>query len=116
MTWEMSGWTVSFQGCTEKDLDCHAGKFEIVRSGESPRQVEVLTTSQIEHILAGEMGKKTLSDEEREIILSVAGKHLIEQCIEQEGRVPSVLYLTGQIFFSEGAERRLLQECGLIPK
>jgi hypothetical protein len=114
MTWEMSGWTVSFQGCAEKDLDCHAGKFEIVRPGETSRQVEVLTTSQIEHILAGEMGKKTLSDEEREIVLSVAGRKLIEQCIEQEGRVPSVLYLSGQIFLSEGAERRLLQECGLI--
>jgi hypothetical protein len=111
----MSGWAVNFHGCTEKAPDCHAGKFEIVRPGEGARQVEVLTTSQIEHILAGEMGKKTLSDEEREIILSVAGKHLIEQCIEQEGHVPAVLYLTGQIFLSEGAERRLLQECGLIP-
>ena len=116
MAWEMSGWTVSFYGCTEKDADCHAGKFEVVRPGEPSRQVEVLTTSQIERILAGEMGKRVLSDEERETILSVAGKHLIEQCIEQEGRIPPVLYLTGQILLSEGAGRRLLQECGLIAK
>ena len=116
MAWEMSGWTVSFYGCTEKDADCHAGKFEVARPGEPARQVEVLTTSQIERILAGEMGRKELSDDEREIILSVAGKHLIEQCIEQEGHVPSVLYLTGQILLSEGAGRRLLQECGLITK
>ena len=116
MAWEMSGWTVSFYGCTEKDADCHAGKFEVVRPGEPARQVEVLTTSQIERILAGEMGRKELSDDEREIILSVAGKQLIEQCIEREGRVPSVLYLTGQILLSEGAGRRLLQECGLITK
>ena len=76
----------------------------------------MLTTMQIEHILAGEMGKKTLSDDEREIILALAGKQLIEQCIEQEGHVPPVLYLSGQIFMSEGAERRLLQECGLLPQ
>jgi len=116
MTWEKSGWTVSFSGCAEKDPDCHAGRFEVVRTDEAARQVEVLTTSQIERILAGEMGKKALSDEEREIILAVAGKHLIEQCIEQEGRVPPVLYLSGQILMSEGAGRRLLQECGLITK
>ncbi|HUS83104.1 MAG TPA: hypothetical protein VM013_07640 [Dehalococcoidia bacterium] len=116
MAWEMSGWTVSFHGCTEKDIDCHAGKFDVRRRDEPVRQVEVLTTAQIEHVLAGEMGKKALSDEEREIILAVAGKHLIEQCIEEEGRVPSVLYLSGQIFLSEGAERRLLQECGLVAK
>ena len=115
MTWEMSGWTVSFQGCTEKDPDCHMGKFEIAHQGENARQVEVLTTSQIEHILAGELGKRELSDEEREIILAVAGRHLIEQCIE-EGHVPPVLYLSGQLFMLEGAERRLLQECGLIAK
>lgn len=114
MTWEMSGWTVSYYGCTQKDPDCHAGRFQVARADEPARQVEVLTTMQIEHILAGEMGKKALSDEEREIILSVAGKHLIEQCIEQGGRVPSVLYLSGQILLSEGAGRRLLQECGLI--
>lgn len=113
MTWEMSGWTVSFSGCTEKDPDCHAGKFVVARSDEPARQVEVLTTMQIERVLAGEMGKKALSDEEREIILSVAGKRLIEQCI-QEGHVPSVLYLSGQILISEGGSRRLLQECGLI--
>ena len=114
MTWEMGGYTVSFQGCTEKELDCHAGKFYVARSGEQPREVEVLTTSQIEHILAGEMGRRQLSDDEREIILSVAGKHLIEQCIEREGHIPEVLHLTGQILMSEGAARRLLQECGLL--
>jgi hypothetical protein len=116
MTWEMSGYTVNFQGCTEKDVDCHAGRFRVAREGESPHEVEVLTTSQTEHILAGELGKRELSDEEREIILSVGGKRLIELCIEQEGHVPPVLYLGGQIFLSEGAERRLLRECGLIPK
>ena len=115
MTWEMSGWVVRFQGCTQKGPDCHMGRFEIARAGENPRQVEVLTTSQIEHILAGELGKAELSDDEREIILAVAGKHLIEQCIE-EGHVPPVLYLSGQLFMSVGAERRLLQECGLITK
>jgi len=114
MTWEMSGWTVSYSGCAEKEPDCHVGKFMISRIDEPPRQVEVLTTTQIERILAGEMGKKTLSDEEREIIISVAGKHLIEQCIEQEGRIPPVLYLSGQILMSEGAGRRLLRECGLM--
>jgi hypothetical protein len=114
MSWEMSGWNVSFHGCTEKAPDCHTGKFDVARQGEPARQVEVMTTAQIEHILAGEMGKKALSDDEREIILAVAGKHLIEQCIEEEGRIPPVLYLSGQIFMSEGAERRLLEECGLI--
>jgi hypothetical protein len=115
MTWEMSGWVVSFQGCTEKDPDCHMGRFEVTRPGESPEQVEVLTTLQIEHILAGELGKRELSDEEREIIIAVAGRHLIEQCIE-EGNVPPTLYLSGQLFMTEGAAMRLLEECGLIEK
>ncbi len=114
MTWEMSGWVVSFQGCAEKGPDCHMGKFQIVGpGGEVSRDVEVLTTMQIEHILAGELGKTELSNDEREIILAIGGRHLIEQCI-QEGHVPPVLYLSGQLFMTEGAERRLLQECGLI--
>ena len=114
MTWEMSGWSIQFRGCVEKEPDCPCGKFEVSRENEPAREVEVLTTAQIEHILAGEMGKKALSDDEREVILAVAGRHLIEQCIEEQGHVPSVLYLSGQIFRSPGAERRLLQECGLI--
>ena len=116
MSWEMSGWTVSFHGCTEKAPDCHTGKFDIRRGDEPAREVEVMTTMQIEHILAGELGKEALSDEEREIVLAVGGRQLIEQCLEQEGRIPPVLYLSGQILMSEGAERRLLQDCGLLPE
>jgi hypothetical protein len=113
MTWEMSGWKVGFSGCTEKDRDCHAGKFEVSRAGEPAHSVEVLTTMQTEHILAGEMDKPALSDDEREVILAVAGRHLIEECIER-GHVPAVLYLSGQLLMTDGAARRLLRECGLI--
>lgn len=115
MTWEISGWVINYFGCREKDPDCHAGKFEVFRAEGPAQEVEVLTTMQVEHILAGEMGKQALSDDERGIILSVAGKHLIEECIERDGHVPAVLYLSGQLFRSEGAERRLLEECGLMP-
>ena len=115
MTWEISGWVIRYYGCTEKDPDCHMGKFEVFHAEGPAQEVEVLTTMQIEHILAGEMGKQSLSDEERGIILAVAGKQLIEECIERDGQVPTVIYFSGQIFRSEGAERRLLEECGLMP-
>ncbi|MGD0766461.1 MAG: hypothetical protein ABR978_09200 [Dehalococcoidia bacterium] len=114
MTSDIAGWVVEFRGCTEKDADCHCGQFEVAQEGRPAQQVEVLTTMQIEHILAGEMGKTALTDDERSVILATAGLHLIEHCIQEDGRVPPVLHLTGMIFRSRGAERRLLQECGLL--
>ena len=114
MTSEIPGWVIEFRGCTEKVPDCHLGQFEVAQQGAPAQQVEVLTTVQIEHILAGEMGKAALTDDERSIILATAGLHLIEQCIQRDGHVPPVLHLTGQLFRSQGAGRRLLQECGLL--
>jgi hypothetical protein len=114
MTPDIAGWSIEFQGCTEKEVDCRCGHFEVTPEGGPSQLVEVLTTAQIEHILAGELGKSELSDEERGLILSTAGRHLIEQCIREEGHVPPVLHLTGMIFRSQGAERRLLQESGLL--
>ena len=46
--------------------------------------------------------------------MSVAGRQLIEECIAERGHADPVLLLTSQIFRLPGAEKRLLQECGLL--
>jgi hypothetical protein len=114
VTRDPSAWSIEYQGWIEKQPDCTCGVFEVTQQGEQPQRVEVLTTTQIERMLAREMGKEALSEEERSRLLATAGRHLISECIEQEGRVRPLLYLTGQIFRSRGAERRLLEECGLL--
>lgn len=114
MSTHLSEWTIEFQGCFEKDVDCNCGVFRVRRLDEPEQRVEVLTTVQIERMLAKFMGKDALDDQERSLLLATAGRRLIEDCIHREGNVQPLLYLTGEIFRSRGAERRLLQESGLI--
>ena len=55
-------------------------------------RVEVRITAQIESILAREMGKRELTEQEREAILSVAGRRLIDECLAGAGpRRPAAL-------------------------
>lgn len=114
MARDISEWTIEFEGCAPESLDCCAASFGLSATGQSPLGVKVRVTSQIESILARELGKETLSDGEREKILSLAGRQLIEECLAKEGRVDAVLLLTSQIFRLPGAEKRLLRECGLL--
>lgn len=114
MSTHLSEWSIEFHGCFEKDVDCNCGVFRVRRLDEPEQRVEVLTTVQIEQMLAKVIGKDALSDHERSALLATAGRHLIEDCIHHDGRVQPLLFLTGEIFHSRGAERRLLQESGLI--
>ncbi len=114
MARDISRWTIEFEGCAPDSLDCSTASFGLSAAGQSPLTVEVRVTSQIESILARELGKETLSEGDREKILSVAGRRLIEECLAKEGRVDAVLLLTSHIFRLPGAGKRLLRECGLL--
>jgi hypothetical protein len=114
MAADVSKWTIEFAGCAQESPECDAGLFSVSGAGKGPLEVEVRVTSQIESILARELGKKALTEGEREKIVSVAGRRLIEECLAKEGRVDPVVLLTSQIFRLPGAEKRLLQECGLL--
>ena len=111
---DISRWSIQFEGCTRESAECDTALFDVVEEGESPLRVEVRITAQIESILAREMGRRELTQQERETILSTAGRRLIEECLRERGHVDPVLLLTSQIFREHGAERRLLRECGLI--
>ena len=114
MVRDISEWTIEFEGCAPESPECDAARFALSATGQTPLRVEVRVTSQIESILARELGKETLTEGEREKILSVAGRQLIEEYLAKEGRVDPVLLLTSQIFRLPGAEKRLLRECGLL--
>jgi hypothetical protein len=111
---DVSGRSIRFERCTRECAECDTARFAVVEEGGRPQRVEVRITAQIEDILAREMGKRELTQQEREAILSVAGQRLIEECLRERGGVDPVLLLTSQIFREPGAEHRLLQECGLI--
>ena len=111
---DISRWSIQFEGCARESAECDTAHFDVVEEGKSPLRVEVRITAQIESILAREMGRRQLTEEEREAILSTAGRHLVEECLRERGRVDPVLLLTSQIFRQRGAERRLLRECRLI--
>lgn len=107
--------SIIFLGCEESagtDRDC--GYFS-VRYQDREQRVEVRTTVQIEQILAHELGKSHLSRAEREAILSVGGRQLIEGCLERGQPLEPVILLDSRIFRTPGAERRLLRDCGLLP-
>jgi hypothetical protein len=114
MAEDVPGRTIRFEGCAQEAAECNAARFALVQEGSPALQVEVRITAQIESILAREMGKRELTQQEREAILSLAGHRLIEECLRERGRVDPVLLLTSQIFREHGSERRLLRECGLI--
>lgn len=111
---DVSGRTIHFEGCARESVECDTARFAVVEAGSPALRVEVRITDQIESILAREMGKRELTEEEREAILSVAGRRLIEESLRNRGRVDPVLFLTSQIFREPGAERRLLRDCGLL--
>jgi hypothetical protein len=111
---DVSGRSIRFEGCARESAECDAARFAVAEEGRPPLRVEVRITAQTESILAREMGKRELTEQEREAILSVAGRRLIEECLRERGRVDPLLLLTSQIFREHGAERRLLRECGLI--
>jgi hypothetical protein len=111
---DVSGRSIRFEGCTQECAECDTARFAVVEEGRPPLRVEVRITAQIEGILAREMGKRELTEQEREAILSLAGRRLIEECLREHGHVDPVVLLTSQIFRERGAERRLLRECGLI--
>jgi hypothetical protein len=111
---DVSGYSIRFEGCARESAECDAARFAVVEKGRPSLRVEVRITAQIESILAREMGKRELTQREREAILSVAGRWLIEECLRERGRVDPLLFLTSQLFREPGAERRLLRECGLL--
>jgi len=111
---DVSSWSIRFEGCARETAECDTARFAVVEERSPPLRVEVRITAQIESILAREMGKRELTEQEREAILSLAGRRLIDECLRERGRVDPVLFLTSQIFREPGAERRLLRECGLI--
>lgn len=107
--------SIVFLGCEEAagtDRDC--GYFSVRYQGREQR-VEVRTTAQIEQILAHELGKDHLSPAEREAVLSVGGYQLIRRYLEQGRPLEPVILLDSRLFLTPGAERRLLQACGLLP-
>lgn len=114
MTEDVSRPSIRFDGCARASAECDTGRFALLEGGKPPVQVEVRITDQIESILAREMGRGELTEHERAVILSLAGRRLIEECLRERGRVEPVLLLTSQIFREPGAERRLLRECGLV--
>ena len=109
-----AGWTVTFRGCDQAHTDCDTARFEVTAPAGTTSSVEVRTTAQIEQILARELGKDRLTVRDREAILAVAGHQLIEGSVAQEGAVEPLLFLDSRLFRVPGAERRLLQECGLL--
>ena len=110
---DISRWSIRFEGCTRESAECDTALFDVVEEAKPPLRVEVRITAQIESILAREMGRRELTEQEREAILSTAGRRLIEECLRERGHVDPVLLLTSEIFRQHGAERRLLRECGL---
>jgi hypothetical protein len=114
MAENVSGRTIRFEGCAQESAECSAARFAVVQEGNPPLRVEVRITALIESILAREMGKQELTQQEREAILSLAGHRLIEDCLRERGHVEPVLLLTSQVFREPGAEKRLLRECGFI--
>lgn len=114
MAQDGSSWSIEFRGCTGPRDECQAARFQVASPGGSPSSVEVRVTVQIESILARHLGKHELSPTEREKILSVAGRQLIEESLARRGRVDAVLLLDSRLFLSHGAQRRLLRECGLL--
>jgi hypothetical protein len=114
MAEDISRWSIRFEGCAPESAECDAARFAVAEEGRPPQQVEVRITAQIESILARETSKRELTQQEREAILSTAGRRLIEECLRERGRLEPVLLLTSQIFRQPGAERRLLRDCGLL--
>ena len=111
-----AGWTVTFRGCEQGQEDCDSARFEVAPPRGTAITVEVRTTAQIERILARELGKQALGAHEREAILSVAGRWLVEERLEEKGQVEPLLLLDSRLFRVPGAERRLLRECGLLAR
>lgn len=107
-------WTVTFRGCDAAQVDCEAARFEVAEPEGTSAVVEVRTTAQVEHILARELGKQALDAQDREAILSAAGRQLIEERLAETGAVEPLLFLDSRLFRVPGAERRLLRECGLL--
>lgn len=114
MAQDGSSWSVEFCGCTGPRDECQAARFQVAPPAGSPSSVEVRVTAQIESILARHLGKRELSPSDRQKILSPAGRRLIEESLARRGRVDAVLLLDSRLFFSHGAQRRLLRECGLL--
>lgn len=114
MAAEVSGWAIVFRGCDELRGDCSAARFDVTPPGGVLTTVEVRTTVQIEHILALELGKEQIDAPAREAILSVAGRQLIEAQLADGKAIEPLICLDSRLFRLPGAERRLLQECGLL--
>jgi hypothetical protein len=111
---DVSGRSIRFEGCARESAECDTARFAVVEEGRPPLRVEVRITAQIESILAREMGRREMTKQEREAVLSVAGRRLIEDSLRERGQVEPLLLLTSHIFREPGAGRRLLRECGLI--
>ena len=107
-----TGWTVTFRGCRAVENDCDGAEFDVTPLDGAPIGVEVRTTAQIEHILARELGKRELEPRDREALLSVGGRQLVEKSLAEAGAVEPLLLLDSRLFRVPGWERRLLRECG----
>lgn len=82
-----AGWTVRFRGCKHARDGCTAARFDVAPSQGAAVAVEVRTTAQIERIPSRELGNEALDARDREAILSVAGRQLIEERLAEEGAV-----------------------------
>lgn len=111
---DLGGWTATFRGCEAGRNDCTAARFEVTSPQGDRSEVVVRTTAQIEEILARELGKPALEPREREAILSIAGRQLIEACLAKGGAVDAELCLDSRLLRAPGAERALLQASGLL--
>ena len=109
-----AGWTVTFRGCERLQRDCDTARFDVAGPEGTGLPVEVRTTAQIEYILARELGREALDAREREAIVSIAGRWLIEETLAERGAVEPLLLLDSRLFREPGAERRLLATCGLL--
>lgn len=106
---------IDFLGCAPHDLSCDAAWFRLRGPGAEVRRVEVRVTAQSERLLARQLGRDELSPGEREAILAIAGRRLIQGCLERgEAPGPVVLLDSQALFRQPGGGRALLRECGLL--
>ena len=112
----MSGpWQIEFLGCAEPVEECRSGLFRITMPGMEAQQVEVRTTAQLESILARALGKEVLSQQDQKALFTTVGLPLIEGHLSERGSVEPLLLLSSELLRRPGGERRLLQQCGLLP-
>jgi hypothetical protein len=108
-----AGWQVTYRGC-EVGSDCDSVRFEVQLQDGTTLSFEVRTTAQVEYILARELGHEAITPRDREKILSMAGRRLVEDAMAAQGAVARLILLDSRLFREPGAERTLLRASGLL--